>query len=121
MALQSIKYEFKATKYFKSTVHYNLVSTHLKPQLSDRLNISESRNFAKSKPLFWCQERINNKWFKPNLTGLFPTVKENIYWGCRGSYQHLIIFVFKDNQEGLTIYYHENYFTRNLVPLISNL
>ena len=78
-------------------------------------------NTPKSKPLFWCQERIQNKWFKPNLTGLFPTNRENVYWGCRGRYQHIILFVFKDNQECLTVYYFENYFTRNLEPLIKNL
>jgi hypothetical protein len=121
MATQSIKYEYKATKYFKTTVHYSLISENFKPQLSSKLNISESRDFAKSKPLFWCQERIQKKWFKPNLTGLFPTNRENVYWGCRGRYQHLILFVFKDNQECLTVYYFENYFTRNLDLLIKNL
>ncbi|PQJ76969.1 hypothetical protein BTO16_14005 [Polaribacter glomeratus] len=121
MATQHKKYEYKATKYFKTTVHYSLISQNLKPQLSSKLNISASRDFAKSKPLFWCQERIQNKWFKPNLTGLFPTNRENVYWGCRGRYQHLILFVFKDNQECLTVYYFENYFTRNLDLLIKNL
>jgi hypothetical protein len=121
MATQPLKYEFKATKYFKTTVHYSLVSSSSKPQLSDKLNISESRNFAKSKPLFWCQERENNKWKTPRLTGLFPTSRENIYWGCKGRYQNLILFVFKDNQDSLTVYYYENFFTRNLTQLIINL
>jgi hypothetical protein len=119
MATQRIKYEFKATKYFKTTVHYSLESAQLKPLLSEKLNISESRNFAKSKPLFWCQERGNNKWITLRLTGFFET--ENVYWGCRGCFQHLIVFVFKDNRESLTVYYYENHFTRNLQPLITNL
>ena len=122
MATHPIKYEFKANKYFKTTIHYSLQPTYIKPPLlTEKINISESRNFAKSKPLFWCQERGQNKWITPILTGLFKTQKENVYWGCRGRFQHLIIFVFKKNREHLTVYYYKNYFTRNLQPLIKNL
>lgn len=121
MATQPVKYEFKATKYFKTTVHYNLEPIQITSLLTERLNISESRDFAKSKPLFWCQERGAKKWITPRLTGLFATEKENVYWGCRGKYEHLILFVFKDNKASLTVYYYQNYFTRNLAPLIKNL
>lgn len=122
MATQPVKYEFKATKYFKTTVHYKLQSTHTKSLLiTDKLNISESRDFAKSKPVYWCQERKGNKWITPRLTGLFTTDKENVYWGCRGRFKDLILFVFKDNSDVLNVYYYENYFTRNITPLIANL
>lgn len=121
MATQPIKYEFKATKYFKITTHYNLVTSSNKLQISDRLNISESRNFAKSKPVFWCQERGVRKWITPRLTGLFETRKENVFWGCRGKYEHLIIFAFYNNNEDLHVFYYENFFTRNIEPLIKNL
>jgi hypothetical protein len=121
MATQPVKYVFKATKYFKTTIHYSLETSTNNLLITDRLNIFESRGFAKSKPLFWCQERGLKKWIKPNLTGLFPTEKENIFWGCRGKYQHLILFVFSNNKEDLTVYYFNNFFTRNLEPLIKNL
>ncbi|WP_282073946.1 hypothetical protein [Polaribacter atrinae] len=121
MATQPIKYKFKATKYFKTTVHYSLETSTNNLLISDKLNIAESRDFAKSKPLFWCQERGAKKWIKPNLTGLFPTEKENIFWGCRGRYQHLILFVFTNNKEDLTVFYFNNFFTTNLKPLITNL
>ena len=122
MLTQPIKYVFKATKYFKTTVHYLLESTDIKkPQLTAKLNISESRDFAKSKPIFWVQERGQKKWITPRLTGLFKTDKENVYWGCRGNYEHLILFVFTNSKEDLTVYYFNNFFTRNLQPLIKNL
>lgn len=121
MATQPIKYVFKATKYFKTTVHYTLQKPGVKTLISEKLNIAESRDFAKSKPLYWCKEHNGKKWLSPSLTGLFKTDKENIFWGCRGKFEHLIIFVFSNNKEDLTVYYFNNFFTRNLEPLIKNL
>ena len=121
MATQLGMYKYKATKYFKTTTHYTLQNRPDNLLLSKDLNIAESRNFAKSKPLFWCQEREDKKWITPRLTGLFKTSKGNVYWGCRGRFKHLIIFHFKNNREELNIYYFNNYFTRNLNPLITNL
>ena len=89
--------------------------------MSDKLNMAESRDFAKSKPLCWGKEYNGKKWISPSLTGLFKTSKENVYWGCRGKYEHLILFVFANNKEDLTVYYFKNYFTRNLEPFIKNL
>lgn len=121
MATLPIKYVFKATKYFKTTVHYSLDTSTNNLLISDKLNIAESRDFAKSKPLFWCKEHNGKKWITPILTGLFKTEKENVFWGCRGKYQHLILFVFSNNKEDLTVYYFNNFFTRNLQPIINNL
>lgn len=121
MATQSIKYVFKATKYFKTTIHYSLVTETPKPLISNKLNIAESRDFAKSKPLFWCKEHNGKKWISPSLTGLFKTHKENVYWGCRGRYQDLMLFVFQENQDSLIVYYFKDFFTRNLDPIIKNL
>ncbi len=56
MATLPIKYKFKATKYFKTTIHYSLETSSNILLISDKLNIAESRDFAKSKPLFWCKE-----------------------------------------------------------------
>lgn len=116
-----IKYTFKATKYFSTTTHYSLQNKPNKLLISDKLNIAESRHFAKSKPDFWCKEFNGKKWISPSLTGLFKTSKEEVYWGCRGKYQHLIIFAFYNNSQDLHIYYYENYFTKNLKPLIINI
>jgi len=121
MATLPIKYVFKATKYFKTTVHYSLETSINNLLISDKINIAESRDFAKSKPLFWCKEHNGKKWITPILTGLFKTDKENVFWGCRGKYQHLILFVFSNNKEDLTVYYFNNFFTRNLQPIINNL
>jgi hypothetical protein len=121
MATQPLKYVFKATKYFKTTTHYSLQTKTEKPLISDKLNIAESRDFAKSKPVFWCKEYNGEKWISPSLTGLFETTKEEVFWGCRGKFEHLIIFAFYNNAQDLRVYYYENFFTRNLEPLIKNL
>ena len=120
--IKPVKHEFKATKCFKTTTHYTVKSEQpTTPLLTEKLNIAKSRGFAKSEPLYWCQERKNSKWVTPRLTGLFKTNKANVLWGCRGHYKDLILFVFKDNSETLTVYYFENYFTRNLDSIIDNL
>lgn len=119
-----VKYQFKATRYFKTVIHYsiqNLTKLSIDLLITEKINISESRDFAKSKPLFWLQERINNKWVKPRLTGLFKTEKENVFWGCRGRYEDLIIIEFKNNKDDLNLYYYKDYFTRNLEPIINEL
>ena len=116
-----VKYQFKATRYFKITTHYELINNPNILHITEKINISESRDFAKSKPDFWLKERKNNKWIKPSLTGLFKTNKDYVFWGCRGRYQDLILFVFKNNKEDLTIYYFKDFFTRNLKPIIDEL
>ena len=122
MATQNpIKYTFKATRYFSTTTHYSLETATSKLLISDTLNISESRDFAKSKPIFWCKEHNGKTWIKPCLTGLFETTKEEFFLGCRGKYKHLIIFAFYNNNEDLHVYYYENFFTKNLQTLIINL
>lgn len=121
MATLPIKYVFKATKYFKTTIHYTIQNETEKPLISSKLNISENQDFAKSKPVFWCKEHGGKTWISPSLTGLFETSNKEIFWGCRGRFQHLILFVFENNKEDLTVYYFKNFFTRNLQPLIKNL
>lgn len=121
MATQPIKYVYKATRYFKTTTYYDLQTETEKPLLSNKLNISENRGFAKSKPLFWCKEHSGKKWVKPCITGLFATGKDEIFWGCRGKYEHLILFVFANSKEDLTVYYYPNYYTRNINGLIKHI
>ncbi len=100
---------------FKETKHYQIEEVlHGTNQLSKLINISKDRNCAKSSPKYWIRLREDNKWNKKYLTGLFKTSARFIYKGDENNRQHLILFKFSDNAEGLIIFYFKNYFTGNL-------
>lgn len=104
--------EVNAGKY-KSVKHYELIQTNFKPLLSELLNISKDRNCALSTPEYWLKDRRNNKW-SPCLTGLFKTIKNNVYKGDLQKKRHLVLFKFSDNDNTLTVFTFENNYTRDL-------
>tara|TARA_R110000851_G_scaffold16233_1_gene52868 strand:+ start:970 stop:1362 length:393 start_codon:yes stop_codon:yes gene_type:complete len=104
---------------FKTTRHYELINfIDPKIKLTKLLNLSKNREFAKSSPIFWLQIRIDNKWQKPRLTGLFKTSLSNVYYGDIDKCKHLLLFNFSDRTNTLTIKYFENYYTANLTSLL---
>jgi hypothetical protein len=107
---------------YKQTRHFKLSSdTKELKHLTQFLNINENRFFAKlasSSIEYWVQIRKANKWIKPRLTGLYTTTDEDIYNGDINNKQHLVIFHFLGDGDLLFVYIFENYYTRNLKPII---
>ncbi len=104
---------------YKSTKHFELVEVKSgKSQLSEIINLSKNRKFAKSNPDYWLKTRQDNKWSKKALTGLFKTNRRFVYKGDENHRQHLILFKFSDDAETLTIYYFKNYFTGDLSKVL---
>ena len=104
---------------YRSTKHFELVEVkNRKLQLSELINISKDRNFAKSTPDYWLKTREGNKWSKKALTGLFKTNRRFIYRGDHNKRQNLLIFKFSDNAGTLTVYYFKNYFTNDLSKVL---
>jgi len=105
---------------FKGTKHYELVEVGNGNQiLSDLINISEDRGFAKVNPCYWLKTRNNNKW--EILTGIFKTSFENIYHADKrnGNYKEdLILIRFSDTQTSLLVYYFKNYYTTDINKVI---
>ncbi|WP_431159092.1 hypothetical protein [Winogradskyella poriferorum] len=100
---------------FKTTRHYKIESvTNGVNQLTDIINISKDRKCAQSMPAYWLQIREGKKWKKPRLTGLFNTIKYNVFKGDIDKKRHLVLFQFSDKANTLTIYYFQNYYTTNL-------
>lgn len=93
--------------------HFELVKAlNGSPQISQLINVSNNRNFALSKPIYWVKERKGDGWVKPNLTGLFRTGIDNLFWGDANRKSHLLLFQFADNE--LTVFYFMNQFSRDL-------
>ena len=73
--------EFNEGK-FKGVKHYELITVYNgSTQLSDKINVSKNREFAKSNPDYWIKTKEGNRWSKTNLTGLFKTTINYSYHG----------------------------------------
>lgn len=107
---------------FKSVKHYELVESDNISLLSNQINISIDRNYAQSMPVYWLKIKENNKW-SSCITGLFKTCESNIFKGDVNNKKHLLLFKFSNLSDTLTVYYYQNYFTKdvaNLFSLITN-
>ncbi|CAM4091972.1 hypothetical protein [Gillisia limnaea] len=104
---------------FAEVKHYELKEvTNGNPILSNLINVSKNRNFARSNPDYWLKIREGKKWINPALTGLFKTSTPLIYYGDHNDKKNLIIVRFSANAEEVIIYYFKDYYTRDLKPLI---
>jgi hypothetical protein len=81
--------------------------------LSNYVNISKDRMCAKSSPDYWLKIKVGKKW-SSCLTGLFKIGIANIYKGDTQRRRNLLVFKFSDNASKLTIYFFQNYFTKDL-------
>ena len=95
---------------YRTTRHFVLVDgqTAYTP-LTEKLNVSENRKFAKSNPDYWVKVRRGNKWASPSLTGLFPTNENQLFYGDANKRQSLILFEFVSD-EALKVYFYRNYY-----------
>tara|TARA_R110000796_G_scaffold115788_2_gene227931 strand:+ start:1412 stop:1837 length:426 start_codon:yes stop_codon:yes gene_type:complete len=97
---------------FKSTIHYELTNVSTgdinDTDLTEKLNLSDDRDCAKSSPTYWLQVRQESKWRKPRLTGLFATEYRDIFKGDTRTSKNKVIFKFSKNKEELTIYFFQN-------------
>lgn len=105
---------------FKTTKHYAIVEVENgTKKLSDLINISSDRGFAKSAPNFWLKIRVGKRWV--NFTGLFKTSTAGMYFADKGSNnrkEDLIIVKLLDNEKTVVIHYFKNYYTANLDTIL---
>ena len=100
---------------FATVRHFELKETlNGSPQLSPLINISNNRNFALSKPIYWVKERKGDVWVKPNLTGLFETGIKDLYRGDVDRKNHLLLLRFDNVNHDLTVFYFKNQFSYDL-------
>jgi hypothetical protein len=107
-----LKYRATNLGKYKSTTHYELFSV-IKgsieaTDLTEKINLSEDRECAKSSPSYWLQVRQENKWKKPRLTGLFKTELSHIFRGDTQRNKNKVLFKFSADRKELTIYYFPN-------------
>ena len=109
--------KYKVVKHYQITDLFNNSSC-----LTEILNVSLNREFAKSNPAYWLKIRIGKKWHI--LTGLFPTINKNVFYGDKGTNnkkEDLIVIEFSDNQQTLIVYYFKNYYTNNINKVLQFL
>lgn len=99
---------------YKSVKHFELSTTQNgNPILSNKINISKDRSYAKSSPQYWLKIWSGNKW-SDWITGLFKTNTRFVYWGDQSNRRNLLLFKFSNDVETVTVFYFQNYFTRDL-------
>tara|TARA_B110000114_G_C14880421_1_gene312485 strand:- start:62 stop:457 length:396 start_codon:yes stop_codon:yes gene_type:complete len=93
--------------------------------LTTKLRLSNNRKFAKSNPKFWLSVRSPKKWLTPNLTGLFPTRSENLFFGDKGKEnikESLFLFKFSENNTLKIVFYKGYYPTYKAIKeLLKNI
>lgn len=94
----------KTVKYFELS-EGNISNT----PLTQNLRLSNNRKFAKSNPKFWLSIRSPKKWITPNLTGLFPTTSENLFFGDTNFKENLILFKFSESHTLKIVFYNGYY------------
>ncbi len=112
MPFKYVYQEINEGKY-KSTKHYELVDKESICYLSDKLNISRDRMYAKSNPDYWLKVRETTKW-SHNITGLFKTNEKYLFKGDMYRKKDLLLFKFSDSAKTLTVYYFKGFYTQNI-------
>ena len=106
---------------YRSVKHYDLQTVENgTTQLTNQINISANRECAKSMPLYWVKVREGKKW-SSWITGLFKTNIKGILKGDINHKQHLVIFRFSNDMNELTVYYFQNYFTRDTDRIVERI
>lgn len=108
---------------YKTTKHYQLVMVENgSPKLSDLINISVDRGFAKSAPSLWLKIRIGKRW--KIFTGLFKTPIPGFYFADKGTNNQkddLLIVKFSNHETEITVYYFKNFYTTNLSVVLKSI
>ncbi len=101
--------------------HYELKEvTNGNPILSNLINVSKDRKFARSNPDYWLKIKEGKKWKTPALTGLFKTEFPYIYKGDSEKKNNLILAIFAKDASQVIIYYFKDFYTRDLKALIGS-
>lgn len=94
----------KTVRYFELSKGNNTSTP-----LTILLRLSDNRMFAKSKPKYWLSTRDLKKWATPNLTGLFPTSTNSLYFGDHNRKESLLLFDLS-NPHTLKVKFYKGYY-----------
>ena len=101
---------------YKTVKHFKLTNTIGKQFLTDRINLGNDRQFAKSHPKYWLKTHDGSKWTNP-VTGLFITgAGKNVLFGNLERKRHLLMVVIYSNERGSQIeaYIYLNWYPFNI-------
>ncbi|TXE18579.1 hypothetical protein ES692_05925 [Psychroserpens burtonensis] len=91
---------------YKSVKHFELVSCDGKQVLTDLINLSTDRQFAKSSPVYWLKIHNGKKWSNA-VTGLFKVPDfRNVFFGDLRRKTDLVLAHYEINPNGSEISLH---------------
>lgn len=117
------KYKEVNVGKFRTVRHFKLVEVEGRQVLTDLINISQDRQFAKSQPDYWVKTHNGKKWLNP-ITGLFKTrATGNVFFGDLERKKHLIVVDMGNGQIGgeIVVYVYPNWypFHKNEHPTVT--
>jgi len=121
MATQPVKYVYKAIKYSDESTEYKQLNASKSSILSHTIKLTEIGGVTSDDTEYYCEEKKGSNWCKNGLTALLRTSKENVFLCERDNEKHLIVIALCDNNTILHAFYYQDYSTRNIQPLITNL
>ncbi len=98
---------------FKTTKHFELIHNTTDTPDTDKINVVNDRQFARSLPDYWLSYRLNNRWRR--ITGLFKVSNTEYYKGDKGRNnvkEHLIIVRLHDKRLA-TVYTFKGYYSND--------
>lgn len=106
---------------FQSVKHFEMTYCNGNEILTNLVNISKDRQFAKSSPTFWLKNHDGKKW-TDFITGLFQVPnREGVFFGDLRRKKDLLIMYLRETVSGQEIVfyvYRNNFpFNKNLTPL----
>lgn len=111
-----IYFEKDETANFKEVEHYNLIKGST--LFSEKLNIGINRGISRAKYTYSLKIRQGNKWSK-QITGLFPTIMEGVYFGDTNGKSNLVVVQFSDDGTKLRLHFFENFYTRHTTNFLN--
>jgi hypothetical protein len=110
-----MEFEQDTDKIFKEVRHFNLIKG--KDLFSQKLNIGINRGFSKAQYTYSLKIWKGKKWSK-QLTGLFPTNRQDLFYGDTEDKKNLVIVKFAESGKVLRVYYFENFYTRRITAFL---
>ena len=105
----------KSIRYYKFSSHDGSTNN-----LGRQLGLHKNRKWSQYEYDYTLNIKESKNW-NGCLIDMVKTSTKYIFKGHLNKKKHLLLFRFSTNADIITVYYYENYFTRNLAKLIKQL
>jgi hypothetical protein len=112
---------YKPIKVNKTSTIYEIKQPHPEDYFTNLIRLEVDQGFSKAKPVYWFRLRNESNWSKcATPTGLFKTIKPNVYFGdLKTSKGKTLILFYTDQINNLQIFKYPHGYYPNAKQLES--